>query len=185
MTPVVTVKWYVSAKHAGKLTSVCCLCDIHQMRELYPGKCGYSSETGGIMKNLRQSLTHDKIRAYHAETYRPENLCVIVTGMVQDQQVLDCLSKYEQKILSKRKKQQPGSFRRPWQDPVPPFTRTVEKVIHFPCDEDDNGIVLVGWRGPSCTSEFLQSIALTLLTDYLNDTAVAPLQQHFVEIEDP
>lgn len=32
------------------------------MRELYPGKCGYKSETGGIMKNLRESCNNTKVR---------------------------------------------------------------------------------------------------------------------------
>lgn len=155
------------------------------MTAMYPGRCGYSSQTGGIMWNLRESLTHDKIRAYHAATYRPENLCVIMTGMLDHEQVLNTMTKYEAKILAKRASEPADKFVRPWQEPVPPFDETVEKEIEFPCDEDDNGIVLVGWRGPSCTKEFTQSIALTLLTDYLNDTAVAPLQQHFVETEDP
>ena len=152
---------------------------------MYPGKCGYKSETGGILKNLRDSLTNEKIRAYHASFYRPENLCVVVTGMVGDEELLTCLSKYEEKILAKRKSTPPPAFVRPWQEPVPPFAHSVDKVLEFPCDDDDNGIVLVGWRGPSCTRDFRQSIAVGLLTDYLNDTAVAPLQQHFVENQDP
>lgn len=30
-------------------------------RNIYPGHCGYSSETGGIMKNLRESTTNSKV----------------------------------------------------------------------------------------------------------------------------
>lgn len=30
-------------------------------RAMYPGNCGYSSETGGIMKNLRESTTNEKV----------------------------------------------------------------------------------------------------------------------------
>lgn len=30
-------------------------------RALYPGKCGYSSQTGGIMKNLRESCDNTKV----------------------------------------------------------------------------------------------------------------------------
>lgn len=33
------------------------------LRALYPGDCGYRFETGGIMKNLRESTTHEKVSA--------------------------------------------------------------------------------------------------------------------------
>lgn len=31
------------------------------LQNLYPGKCGYKSETGGIMKNLRESTTNENV----------------------------------------------------------------------------------------------------------------------------
>jgi len=31
------------------------------LTNLYPGKCGYKSETSGIMKNLRDSTTNKKV----------------------------------------------------------------------------------------------------------------------------
>lgn len=30
-------------------------------RALYPGHCGYKSEVGGLMKNLRESTTNEKV----------------------------------------------------------------------------------------------------------------------------
>jgi len=33
----------------------------NMLENLYPGKCGYKSETGGIMKNLRDSTTNKKV----------------------------------------------------------------------------------------------------------------------------
>jgi len=33
----------------------------NMLESLYPGKCGYKSETGGIMKNLRESTTNNKV----------------------------------------------------------------------------------------------------------------------------
>jgi hypothetical protein len=30
---------------------------------MYPGGCGYKSETGGIMRNLRESTTNQKVGA--------------------------------------------------------------------------------------------------------------------------
>lgn len=34
---------------------------LKMSREVYPGHCGYSSETGGIMKNLRESTSNSKV----------------------------------------------------------------------------------------------------------------------------
>lgn len=34
-------------------------------REMYPGKCGYSSDIGGIMKNLRESTTNEKVKLHY------------------------------------------------------------------------------------------------------------------------
>lgn len=70
-------------------------------RALYPGQCGYSSETGGIMKNLRESTSSTKVRNYHKEYYRPENLKVIITGQVKPADVFRSLEKLENKIESK------------------------------------------------------------------------------------
>lgn len=38
-------------------------------REMYPGKCGYSSDTGGIMKNLRDSTTNEKVMPPFTKCY--------------------------------------------------------------------------------------------------------------------
>ena len=35
---------------------------IEMLRTMYPGHCGYMSETGAIMKNLRESCSHTKVR---------------------------------------------------------------------------------------------------------------------------
>lgn len=31
------------------------------LQNLYPGNCGYKSETGGIMKNLRETTTNENV----------------------------------------------------------------------------------------------------------------------------
>ena len=43
---------------------------LELLREIYPGYCGYKSETGGIMKNLRESCSHQKVMDYHKAFYR-------------------------------------------------------------------------------------------------------------------
>ena len=42
-----------------------------------------------------------QVRAYHQSYYRPDNLCLIVTGQVQADQLFKALAPFEEKILSK------------------------------------------------------------------------------------
>jgi Zn-dependent M16 (insulinase) family peptidase len=37
------------------------LLHLNMLRAMYPGHCGYKSETGGIMKNLRETCSHLKV----------------------------------------------------------------------------------------------------------------------------
>ncbi|XP_012262723.1 uncharacterized protein C05D11.1-like [Athalia rosae] len=151
-------------------------------RAIYPGRCGYKSETAGIMKNLRESTNNEKVRNYHKEFYRPENLTVIVTGQVKHADLFKALQPLEQKIMSKGNR---GPYVRPWQSPVPPLTECVDLDVLYPCDDEDNGLINVGWRGPSAVTELYDMTGCSMLLKYLTDSSVSPLQKEFVEIDDP
>ncbi|XP_031560013.1 uncharacterized protein C05D11.1-like [Actinia tenebrosa] len=151
------------------------------LRNLYPGHCGLKSETGGIMANLRTSCSHQKVCDYHRQFYRPENLCVIITGMVDPDKVFEAITPFEDKILSK------GSlppYTRPWQDPIPPLPSSVNISIQFPTEDETSVMVLVGTRGPGSNDRHGLA-AVHVIMDYLTDTSIAPLQQHLVEIPEP
>ncbi|XP_022918722.1 uncharacterized protein C05D11.1-like [Onthophagus taurus] len=151
-------------------------------RAIYPGKCGYSSETGGILKNLRESCNNAKVRNYHKEFYRPENLRIIITGKVKAQDVFNSLEKLEEKILSKGER---SSFTRPWQTPVPPLESSQDITLKYPSDDECNGIFSAAWRGPSSVNEQYTLNASSVLLKYMTDFAVSTLQKEFVEIPDP
>lgn len=152
-------------------------------RNIYPGKCGYSSETGGLMKNLRESTNNTKVRNYHKEFYRPENLKIIITGQVKPGDVFNSLAKLEEKIVSKGDR---GPFCRPWQNPVPPLTNeSKELVIKYPTDEESNGLFSMAWRGASSVKDLYTVTATNLLLKYLTEYSVSPLPKEFVEIEEP
>lgn len=152
------------------------------MRALYPGDSGYKSQTGGIMHNLRTSTTNEKVKEFHKEFYRPENLYVIIVGHIKPNEVLNALGPFEEKILSKSVK---GSFTRPWQSPVEPLTSSIELEVPYPNDEEDNGMVYVGWRGPSAVNDLYRMTACSVLLKYLTDTSVSPLPKEFVDVPDP
>uniref|UniRef100_A0A1E1XGZ8 Putative zn-dependent peptidase n=1 Tax=Amblyomma aureolatum TaxID=187763 RepID=A0A1E1XGZ8_9ACAR len=157
------------------------LCMLNLLRTLYPAPCGYRYETGGLMRNLRESTNNQKVRAYHKNFYRPENLCVIVAGSVSPTEVLKALEPFEKKILSKGPRK---PFSRPWQKPVPAINGSLETVVLYPCDENDHGLVYLAFRGPPLKAGE-DIAALLVMQDYLTDTSVSPLQKLFVETDDP
>ncbi|XP_074663020.1 uncharacterized protein C05D11.1-like isoform X2 [Tubulanus polymorphus] len=154
---------------------------LNMLREMYPGDCGYKSETGGIMQNLRGSTSHAKVLSYHREFYRPENLCLVITGQVEPNQVFTALQPFEEKVCKKAKL---PPHVRPWQMPVPPLPNSVVKRILYPSDDEESGMVYEAWRGPLARDQFTMTACMVLM-EYLTDTAVAPLQKEFVEIDDP
>ncbi|XP_065172046.1 uncharacterized protein C05D11.1-like, partial [Atheta coriaria] len=151
-------------------------------RKIYPGECGYSSETGGIMKNLRESCSNTKVRNYHKEFYRPENLKLIITGQIKPEEVFQALEKLEDKILAKGPR---GEFIRPWQKPVPPFKTAEDLVVKYPSDEENNGMFGVAWRGPPAVGDQYALSAVGILMKYLSDLSISSLQKEFIEIPEP
>ncbi|PIK38225.1 hypothetical protein BSL78_24935 [Apostichopus japonicus] len=156
-------------------------CHLAMLRQMYPGHCGYKSETGGIMANLRTSTSNDKVRDYHKSFYRPDNLCLVITGQVSAEEVFKALDPFEEKIVSK------GSLpphTRPWMSAVPPLEAPIDQVVPYPSDDESNGLVYAAWRGPQAKDLYGMS-AVSVLLEYLTDTSVAPLQRDFVEINPP
>ncbi|EDV28100.1 uncharacterized protein TRIADDRAFT_21141 [Trichoplax adhaerens] len=150
-------------------------------RDMYPGHCGYKSETGGILENLRSSTSHQKVCDYHRSFYRPDNLGLIITGQIKPQDVFQKLESFEKRILQMGKL---PTFDRPWQSPVPPISSSVYRNIQFPNDDDSVGLVIHGWRGCSA-NDYHNMVTIGILFKYLTDTPVAPLQRDMVEIDEP
>ncbi|GFS72170.1 uncharacterized protein C05D11.1 [Nephila pilipes] len=157
------------------------LCHLAMLRSMYPGHCGYKSETGGLLKNLRESTTNEKVRAYHKEFYRPENLCVIIVGQINAENVFEALQPVEERIAQDSERKH---FVRPWQSPVPPLPESTTLEVNYPSDEDEHGLVIAAWRGP-LANDYSQLLSIQILMDYLTDTSVSPLNRELVETEDP
>jgi len=181
---------------------------------LYPNKCGYAMETGGIMHDIR-SLTVQQIRQYHFDYYRPDNTFVIVTGqgqlhfhrntttthcntlqqnvtrcnthtgMVGAHEVLDAVDKLAPKLSAPHRHPPLGSLPRPFSEhPVAPLISSVSESYHFPADEEDSGCVMIGWRAHKFC-DFERTVALNLLHAYLTESEVSLLHHHFVEVAPP
>ncbi|ORX55668.1 hypothetical protein DM01DRAFT_1335062 [Hesseltinella vesiculosa] len=155
---------------------------LRMKRIMYPNNCGYRSETGGLMERLRE-LSVEKIRGYHQNYYRSDNLCLIITGKVDEQELMDALAPVEANILSKGPL---PPMDRPWFQTgnFPSLTANVEETVLFPDEDESMGTVLIAWNGPSC-HDFLTLHAIEVLNTYLTDSPVSVLQKEFVEIEVP
>ncbi|CAH2066403.1 unnamed protein product, partial [Iphiclides podalirius] len=168
----------------GRENSADSRCEIRMLRAMYPNS-GYSSETGGIMENLRTSTNNTKVRNFHKKFYRAENLTIILTGQIADHDVFKALSVVEDDIIVKREKEPLEEWVKPWQT-VPPAPLYGEYTEQWPADTEDCGQVLFGWRGPLLTEKtaIKDLTACAVLLRYLCDTAAAPLQRCLVERED-
>ncbi|CAI8039021.1 Uncharacterized protein C05D11.1 [Geodia barretti] len=150
-------------------------------RHMYPGHCGYRSNTGGKMSNLRETCSNEKVRAYHSQFYRPDNLCLIVAGQVDVDQLFSALKPFEDNIVSKGPL---PPHQRPWQSAIDPLTSSISEELVFPTDEEDDGMARISWRGPPARDRYMFT-AVTMLLRYLSDGPVAPLQSRLVEVPEP
>ncbi|TRY64379.1 hypothetical protein TCAL_03614, partial [Tigriopus californicus] len=185
------------------------------LQALYPGHCGYKSQTGGRLQNLRDSTSHAKVQAYHRAFYRAENLCLVITGQVSDERVFAALAPIEDKILEKRSQGKAycrtlngewfteacppylsfplyfmtpeplAPFLRPWQNPVPAFEADFVQEILYPNDDELDGLVYLGWRGPNGTTHLYVLFATIMMMEYLTDSPISPFQAAFVEADHP
>lgn len=101
------------------------------LQAAYPN-CGYKTETGGRLYNLRNSTSIEKIRAYHKQIYRPENLTLIIAGKVSPDRVFEALKPLQEKIKSIPKVE---GFVRPWQTPVDKIQESQDIRVSRKCDD--------------------------------------------------
>uniref|UniRef100_A0A1I7ZZX7 Peptidase_M16_C domain-containing protein n=1 Tax=Steinernema glaseri TaxID=37863 RepID=A0A1I7ZZX7_9BILA len=147
---------------------------------MYPPNNSYAVETGGRLENLRSSCSNEKVRAFHEQFYHLSNMMIVVCGPVDHDKLLAIIESSEERFLSKI----PKEFRRPFSTDIPELKESQMKKIECPADESVTGVVEIAWFGPKA-QELYEVSALSVLSDYLRDTAVSPLEKDFVQLEDP
>ncbi|KAK6212381.1 hypothetical protein LQW54_005334 [Pestalotiopsis sp. IQ-011] len=158
------------------------LMDIKARHLLYPENVGFRYETGGMMDALRV-LTPKRIRDFHKEMYQPRNMCIIIVGEVDHDNLLHILDDFEESV----KDDIPAfdaPFRRPWIDSAQPpaLKETVVETVEFPEEDESIGDIIIGFFGPDC-SDTLQSTALNIVLTYLCGSSVSVLENVLVEKE--
>lgn len=154
---------------------------LNLQKTLYAESSGYSSETGGLMSELRH-LTNDQIRTFHRSMYRPDNLCVVITGSVDEAELLKIMTKFDSELEPLPSIPQ----KRPFVDstPVEPLKETVVKRVEFPDKDESMGEIVIGWVGPE-SDKTLENMAVDMVGSYLTDSPISLLNKHLVEVEDP
>lgn len=150
----------------------------------YPVTSGYYYETGGHPSELRK-LSIEKIREYHKEMYVPSNICLIVTGCINESRLLSCASGIVKEILANGIIT-PPTWTRPWCSTNVDYTipEPILKTVKFSSEDEYTGSVSLAWNGPSALDAYTV-FAIETLCEFLSESAVSPFGQTFVEIEDP
>ncbi|KAI5818547.1 Metalloenzyme, LuxS/M16 peptidase-like protein [Pyronema omphalodes] len=151
---------------------------------LYQEGIGFRYETGGMMDALRE-LTADRIRQFHKEMYRPQNLCVIIIGEVDEKELVTILDKFEKEHFS-ADYQLDTKWKRPWVDSekVIPLTESKVATVEFPDTDESTGEIMVAFLGPDCMDP-VSATAVEVMCNYLAGSSVSVLEKALVEIEDP
>ncbi|KAI0884379.1 Metalloenzyme, LuxS/M16 peptidase-like protein [Annulohypoxylon maeteangense] len=158
------------------------LMDLQARRLLYPENVGFRYETGGMMEALRV-LTPERIRGFHRDMYQPRNMCVIIIGEVDHDNLLTIMDQFEESVKNDIPPLN-APFKRPWIESAqpPPLNKTIVETVEFPEEDESTGELVVAFFGPSCT-DVIQSAALNILLTYLSGSSVAVLENVIVEKE--
>lgn len=89
------------------------------------------------------------VRQYHKSYYRPDNLCLIITGKVDKDELLKALEPVEEFII---KKGPLPEMQRPWVSTgdFPNLEKNIEDTVLFADEDESMGTLLIAWNGPMC-----------------------------------
>nr|POE63152.1 uncharacterized protein c3h1.02c [Quercus suber] len=158
------------------------LMDLCAKRAMYPKGNGFRYETGGMMEQLRV-LTADRIREFHKEMYQPKNMCLVITGEVDHDNLLHILDSFEDTIVNDVPSMD-APFVRPWVEsaPTPPLKASLTETVQFPEEDESMGETLTGFMGPTYGDHIGES-ALNILLTYLCGSSISVLENTLVEKE--
>jgi len=172
-------KGVVYCEMQGRETSAESVAERACLEALYHDT-GYAAETGGLCENIRH-LENETIRKYHADFYRAENLCLIVTGGVDADELLQVCDAALERSWPLASIKKTASLPRPWTSTVPPPTLPyASKDVVFPSADEETGLVVTGWRA-SKYGDPRGDCRATLLWQYLCDGAASPMTKTFVD----
>ncbi|KAJ1557825.1 hypothetical protein HK096_005154, partial [Nowakowskiella sp. JEL0078] len=174
---------------AARENSEADLLDLALRKLVFRNQTTYSFECGGKTDEILR-LTRDDIRDYHSKFYDINNITVILTGIIDPNEVFQMLAMHPYLFETSRNYI--------CQEIVVPPSENVDfhiisESVHFPSEDTEVGSIGYGslsdfrskvWRGPQSEDVFTCT-ALDVLLRYLNDSSASPLYQSFVERDNP
>ncbi|KPA36772.1 hypothetical protein FLAG1_10439 [Fusarium langsethiae] len=203
---IVTEVWHIDGegKDAGVVysemqslqSSSFQIMELKARRLLYPENIGFRYETSGTTDALR-ILTPERIRQFHRDMYQPRNLCLVLVGEVNQDNLLQILETFEESIKDdipsldtpfQRQVLSEGhdivllTSYRPWiESAQPPKIKETQIVTAaFPQQDESFGHIVVNFFGPDCM-HLINSSALSVLLDYLCGSSASILKNMMVE----
>ena len=137
---------------------------------------------------MRNSTTIEKVREYHKQYYRPENLLLTITGRIEEDKLFEVIRPIEEKILQKREIEGETEYQRPWSQKPDPTGFDADYVFQheFPDEDVDKAHVIIAWRLEDHISDHIPMLeAYELMFKYLTSSKVSPFQADFVQSDDP
>ncbi|TWU73378.1 hypothetical protein ED733_001917 [Metarhizium rileyi] len=160
--------------------------NLKARRLLYPEDVGFRYETGGMTDALRV-LTPERIRQFHRDMYQPRNLCLVIVGEADHDDLLQILNEFEESIEDDIPPLD-AKFKRqvlPWLDSAQPpaLKESIVTTAEFPEEDESVGEILIGFFGPNCV-DLIETSALNILLTYLCGSSVSVLENILVEREE-
>lgn len=130
--------------------------DQRLRRLLYPEDIGFRYETGGMMQPLR-GLSADRIREFHREMYQPRNLCIMIVGEVDHDNLITILEKFDGE-MQEHFPDPHVPWARPWTKNVetPPLKSSIIDTVEFPEEDESMGEIIIAFLGPSANNMILR-----------------------------
>ncbi|EGC38852.1 hypothetical protein DICPUDRAFT_148428 [Dictyostelium purpureum] len=147
--------------------------------DLFTSPSGYKSETGGLMKDIR-NLKVETIRDFHKSYYRPDNVSLVIAGDVNIDDIFKSIEPIVQKSISKGELK---PMERPWTSKLDIFSKDITKTILFPAEEESTGECVLTFKGPKF-DEFDRCDAIIILMEYLSNGPTSPLYSTMIDIEE-
>ncbi|CAD5229726.1 unnamed protein product [Bursaphelenchus okinawaensis] len=160
-------------------------CIVHRQRlaSVFPDNACFRVETGGRLKEIRELCSLERVRNYHQKYYHLKNMWIYLCGAVNPEEMFKSIDK----IDAAPENAPPAEFVRPFSNCTIPdikHKRTEPVVVKGPADQEDEGVVQIGFLGRAASeSEWIS--AVQILSTYLTKTTSAPLQKEMVLTADP
>lgn len=115
-------------------------------------------------KSLRV-LTPERVREFHKQMYHTGNLCLVITGQVNEEELLEVLEEFERANLDIIEGSRPVSdTERPFAKNQPaPLQENVIDSVRFPDDDESVGMMNVRYLGPNINDREESKLNITTI----------------------